>query len=89
MKIGRYFVAGFFAMVLLILFSDRGLVEYFEIKEKLSLLETETGRISAENEQLRERIVLLRSDRDYLELIARRDLGMVREGEIIYRFREP
>lgn len=89
MKIGRYFVAGFLAMVVLIVFGDRGLVDYIEIKEKLSLLQRENSRISSENEQLRERIVLLRSNRDYLELIARRDLGMVRDGEIIYRFREP
>lgn len=89
MKIGRYFVAGFFVMVLLILFGDRGLLDYIEIKEKIFLLEAENSRISAENEQLRERIVLLRANRDYLELVARRDLGMVRDGEIIYRFREP
>lgn len=89
MKIGRYFVAALLAMVVLIVFGDRGLLDYTEIKEKLSLLETENSRISSENEQLRERIVLLRSNQDYLELIARRDLGMVREGEIIYRFREP
>lgn len=39
-----------------------------------------------ENEAFRERIYRLRHDDLYLEKIAREDLGLVRPGEIIYRF---
>lgn len=39
-----------------------------------------------ENEALRERIYRLRHDDLYLEKIAREDLGLVRPGEVIYRF---
>lgn len=75
-------------MVLLIIFGDRGLVDYLEIKEKSARLKAENSLIAYENERLRERIVLLGDNREYLEMVARKELGMIREGEIVYRFRE-
>jgi len=35
---------------------------------------------------LRAEIRRLRDDRDYWEQLARKELGMVREGEIVYQF---
>jgi cell division protein FtsB len=40
----------------------------------------------SENEKLKREIEALRSDRRYLESIARRDFGLVRQNEIIYQF---
>ena len=37
---------------------------------------------------LREEFSRLRKDRDYWEQLARKKLGMVREGELIYQFDE-
>lgn len=42
--------------------------------------------IKAENEQLKREIEALKSDRRYLESIARKEFGLVRPNEIIYQF---
>ena len=40
----------------------------------------------AENEKLKLEIVALKTDRRYLESIARKDFGLVRSNEVIYQF---
>lgn len=42
--------------------------------------------IAAENYEMRKKILLLRSNLPYIETIARNELGMVRKGDIVYRF---
>lgn len=41
----------------------------------------------AENSQLHDAIARLKADRGHLEDMARRELGLVRPDEIVYRFR--
>lgn len=41
------------------------------------------------NAQLREEIGRLRRDELHLEQLARRQLGLVRPGELVFRFRDP
>lgn len=41
------------------------------------------------NARLREEIERLRRDERYLEQLARRQLGLVRPGELVFRFRDP
>lgn len=42
--------------------------------------------LRAENERLRREVEALKSDRRYLESIARKDFGLVRKNEVIYQF---
>jgi cell division protein FtsB/cell division protein DivIC len=46
-------------------------------------------RLEEENQKLKEEVKRLQSDKRYIEEIARKELGMVKEGEIIYRFDIP
>jgi cell division protein FtsB len=39
-----------------------------------------------ENNELKKKILLLRSDFNYMEMIARNELGMVKKGDIVYRW---
>ena len=50
------------------------------------MLEERNFLLQRENEALRERIYRIRNDDRYLEKIAREELGLVRPGEIVYRF---
>ncbi len=88
MKIGRLIILVVMAILLIILFGDGGLVEFRESRETLQSLRMENRRLVAENELLREEILLLRNDLEYLEELARRELGMIREDETVYRFHE-
>ncbi len=85
MKIGRYLVAFLVVMALLITFGNRGLVDNYLMNLKLASLKKENLKIASENEELKKKIMLLKEDAAYLEYTARSELGMVRQGDIIYR----
>jgi len=44
------------------------------------------NKLERESQELLEAIQRLRSDRDYVESIGRKELGLVKEDEIMYRF---
>ena len=55
----------------------------------MTLLQTLTEKarqLARENKELLEEIERLRTDREYLESLGRRELGLIKEGEILYRF---
>lgn len=86
MKVGRYLVVFLFLMALLITFGNRGLVDNYLMSKRLNQIELLNNSVAAENSELRKKIVLLRSDLVYIESIARNELGMVKKGDVVYRF---
>ena len=88
MRIGRYFIPVLLFMSFLILFGDKGLVDYFSLRGKLIVLREASKQIESENKVLKEKIVLLRHDLRYIENVARKELGMVKKGDMVYRFVE-
>lgn len=86
MKIGKCLVIFLAFMTILIAFGNNGLVDNYILNAKLSILKDDNSRIIAENQALRAEILLLRGDLQYIEKIARDELGMVRKGDIVYRF---
>ena len=85
MKIGRYVVAFLCVMTLLITFGNRGVVDNYLMGKRLSLLSAENSDLEKQNRELGKKILLLRSDPSYIESIARVELGMVKEGDVVYR----
>jgi len=86
MKLGRCLVIFIIFMGLLIVFGNRGLVDNYMMKEKLAAIEKSNKDITLENRDLKRSISLLRSDLSYLEMVARNELGMVRKGDLVYRY---
>lgn len=85
MKVGRYLVVFLFLMALLITFGNRGLVDNYLMSKRLVQLKLLNGGVTAENNELKKKIVLLRRDLGYIESLARNELGMVKKGDIVYR----
>jgi cell division protein FtsB len=85
MKIGRYLVVFLFLMALLITFGNRGIVDNYLMSKRLAQLNSQNGMIAAESDELKRKILLLRSDLTYIESIARNELGMVKKGDVVYR----
>jgi len=85
MKIGRYLVVFLFLMALLIAFGNRGIVDNYLMSKRLAQLNSQNGMIAAESDELKRKILLLRSDLTYIESIARNELGMVKKGDVVYR----
>ncbi len=70
-------------------FGDRGLLSIRQLVREKQALQIKADELKAENERLKREIEALRSDRRYLESIARKDFGLVRPNEIIYQFPPP
>jgi cell division protein FtsB len=86
MKIGRYLVVFLLFMALLITFGNRGFVDNYLMSKRLAQLKSQTKEITIANNELKKKILLLRSDLNYMEMIARNELGMVKKGDIVYRW---
>lgn len=86
MKIGRYLALFVFLMGLLITFGDRGLVDSYMMQKRLAALQKENQETIRENSQLKHTIALLKDDLSYIEMVARNDLGMVKDGDMVYQF---
>ena len=67
-------------------FGDKGLLRIFELKQDKNKIEARLADSKTENEKMKREIVALKSDRRYLESIARKDFGLVRSNEVIYQF---
>ncbi len=57
-------------------------------REDRDALNNRIKELTNENENLKTEIIKLKSDSVYIEKIARKELGMMRPGETIYRIEE-
>lgn len=80
----------FAAVVLLInaLVGDKGLTEAIRARKNYARAADDLARIQRENAALRDEIRQLRTDPAAIEAIARRDLGLMRRGEVMVTVRE-
>ena len=69
-------------------FGDKGLLRIYELKQDKRKIDSRLMETRGENEQLKREILALKSDRRYLETIARKDFGLVRSNEVIYQFHQ-
>ena len=83
-----YFIpAGCLAFILFFtVFGDKGLLRIIELKQDKTKIEARLADSNSDNEKLKNEIVALKSDRRYIESIARKDFGLVRSSEVIYQF---
>ena len=78
------------AIILFILFftvfGERGVLRIYRLSQEKEEIQKKVDQIRAENEKLKREIEALKSDRRYLESIARKEFGLVRPNEVIYQF---
>jgi len=67
-------------------FSERGLFKVISLKSELREMEEFNQNLQLENDELKEYIYLLNEDTRYIEKLAREELGMLKEGEMLYFF---
>jgi cell division protein FtsB len=89
MRIGRYLLLIILFVGFFIIFGNRGLLDNQRLKEKLSELRADNSRFEAVNNGLKREVVLMREDLRYIESVARNELGLVKRGDVIYRFVDP
>jgi cell division protein FtsB len=65
---------------------DEGLPRYRALKDELAEVERVNERLRRDVEQLDREVDALRHDPEAIERIARDELGMIREDEILFQF---
>ena len=69
----------------LLIFGQRGIKHLVTLQEQFAELESENLRIEQENIRLKKEIKLLKENLAYIEDIARKQLGLVKEDELVYQ----
>ena len=75
------------ALLVSSVFGSGGLVQLVRLQQERRALGEQAFVLLEKNDDLRRGILHLRRSDRALERLARRELGLVREGEIVYRFR--
>lgn len=79
---GLYLVESF-------IFGEMGLIKYYRMKAEYDSLTKEISELKQDNARLLRDVHSLKTDPEYLEIIARDKLGLARQGEIVYYYDEP
>lgn len=73
------------AFIFVILFSENGLLDLIRMKRQVRNIEAASKSLAEENTRLKGEIEQLKTDDKYLEEMARKRFGFIREGEKVYR----
>ena len=88
----KIYLCGFFififAMFLMTAFGDKGLLTLNTMRSERDAIASEIRQLEVTQETMKEEIERLKTDRKYIASIAREELGMIGDSEVIYRFNE-
>ena len=76
-----------FSLLLFIIFGDNGLVDLNLLKRERDGLIEKNDRITMNNLSLYREIDRLEHDSGYIEDVVRRELGLIAEGEVIFKLK--
>ncbi len=79
-----------FLLILFFLFLLQGVreaIRFYRVYKEKERIVARNRSLKEENEALRAEIRRLKEDKRYLERLARKELGMIGKGEIVYRFK--
>jgi cell division protein FtsB len=84
------YVLGFVTVVLVVdaLVGDKGLVDTIRARRQHQALAAALAQKRQENARLRENIRRLKEDPGAIESLAREELGLIREGEVLFIVRD-
>jgi cell division protein FtsB len=75
-------------VVFLSFFGDSGILELNKLKNKSNGIFTNIAKLKKENSRLRVEIDKLKTNSGYIEELARKEFGMVKEGEVVFLFQD-
>ncbi len=62
-------------------------IEQKKLNKQIANLESEIEKVRESNEKLTSEIYSLKNDPLYIEKLARKELGLIRSGEVIYKLK--
>ena len=79
----------FISLTLLSFFGDSGFFDLLELKKKKHILAENSFKVSEENFILSREIHRLKNDPEFIEDVARKELGVIGKDEIIFKPNKP
>ncbi len=76
------------AVALFAIFGDKGFVDAYRLDAERDGIVAFNHSTSEENRGLEKRIELLKTDKRFIEFIAKKELGMIGRDEVLYRIAE-
>ena len=67
-------------------FGERGFIHLYKMDKEREAYLKKIGTLEQEKQSLMEEIKRLRSDKEHIESLARRELGLIKDDEVLYRF---
>ena len=77
---------GLIVLSLVIIFKDKGLLDLKEQRVKLAKIRLDNEILHRKNMALYKELLRLKNDNTYIEYVARRELKMVRDDEIVIQY---
>jgi cell division protein FtsB len=77
-----------FAFLFVIAFSEKGAIDLYQLHLKKVRIERSGVALQQQNRALYDNIQRLKHDGEFIENIARTELGMVGKDEMVYQFKE-
>ncbi len=71
-------------IVALALFGSTGLRRYQKLRAEAAALQTQNNKLSDENKRLSQEVRRLKNNMQYVEKIARDELGQIKPGETVF-----
>lgn len=82
-KTAKILLIAFFALVAYVAFGNGLLYKVWQEEKTLTELEVQVKQLEAETDSLRRVLKLLKGDLDFIERVAREELGLVKPGEVV------
>ena len=82
-KTTKILLIAFLLLVAYVAFGNRLFYKVWQEEKTLTELETQVKQLKTETDSLRHVLKLLESDIDFIEKVAREDLGLVKPGEVV------
>ena len=79
----------FISLIALSFFGDSGFFDLLELKKENHILAKNSSKISEENLVLSREIHRLKNDPEFIEDVARKELGVIGKDEIIFKPNKP
>ncbi len=80
-------LAAIVVVLVLLFFPGHSLMSYHHMRKKVSALTLQNRRLEERNRELAAEIKRLRTDDTYLEELARKKYGLLKDNETVYEFK--
>lgn len=82
------FIVFIVVVTIVAIFGNKGLVEAYGLKKERDSIVAHIVELRDDNRLLEDEIDLLKTDMRYVEMVARKELGLVGKDEIIYMLKD-